>query len=71
MKRIKANDPVALLEMGKDCYNEGDYSASFEYWTKAAELGEGALTWSFVLLISLPHILSQIQKNVELLAFTS
>ena len=40
MKRIKANDPVALRQMGVKLYHEGDYDAAFEYWTKAAELGD-------------------------------
>ena len=39
-ERIKANDPVALRQIGATCYSEGDYDAAFEYWTKAAELGE-------------------------------
>jgi hypothetical protein len=39
-KRIKANDPAALREMGTSCHNEGDYDAAFEYCTKAAELGD-------------------------------
>ncbi len=34
MKRVKANDPVALSEMGKGCDD-----VAFEYWTKAAQLG--------------------------------
>ncbi len=38
MKRVKANDPAALRQMGLKCYDKGDYDASFEYWTKAAEL---------------------------------
>ena len=40
MKRIKANDPVAMSQMGARCYDEGDYDKAFEYWTKAAELGD-------------------------------
>lgn len=40
MKRIKADDPVALQAMGRICRNEGDYERAFEYWTKAAELGD-------------------------------
>ncbi len=39
MKRVKANDPFALVEMGRSCYDEGDYEGAFQYWTKAAELG--------------------------------
>ena len=39
MKRIKANDPAALKEMGAERYDEGDHDTAFEYWTRAAELG--------------------------------
>ncbi len=38
-KRIEANDPVALLQMGIDRYEERDYGSTFEYYTKAAEVG--------------------------------
>ena len=40
MKRVEANDPVALSEMGVKVYNEGDYDSAFEYFTNAAELGD-------------------------------
>ncbi len=39
MERVKKNDPVAMTEMGKKHYNEGDYETAFEYYIKAAELG--------------------------------
>mmetsp|Transcript_2383 Transcript_2383/g.3572 ORF Transcript_2383/g.3572 Transcript_2383/m.3572 type:complete len:146 (+) Transcript_2383:322-759(+) len=39
MKRAEANDPHALLPMGSDLYQEGDYGSALEYWRKAAELG--------------------------------
>jgi tetratricopeptide (TPR) repeat protein len=39
-KRAKANDPVALYQMGAKRRDEGDYEGAVEYWTKAAELGE-------------------------------
>ncbi len=39
MKRVKANDPVALKHMGMKCRDEGDYGGAFEYYTKASELG--------------------------------
>jgi tetratricopeptide (TPR) repeat protein len=42
MKRVEANDPVALRIVGKRRYNEGDYESAFEYWIKAAELGDVA-----------------------------
>jgi tetratricopeptide (TPR) repeat protein len=39
MKRVKANDPVALYQMGVKCGQEGDYEGAIEYLAKAAELG--------------------------------
>ena len=40
MKRVEANDPVAMTQIG--CYyaNRGDSREAFEYWTKAAKLGD-------------------------------
>eukprot|EP00985_Skeletonema_marinoi_P033560 scaffold41608_cov204-Skeletonema_marinoi.AAC.1 len=38
MKRVEANDPVALCQMGRERYEEGDYNGAFQYWTKAAGL---------------------------------
>jgi hypothetical protein len=35
MKRIEANDPVAICQMGNMRYREGDYSGAFEYFSKA------------------------------------
>jgi tetratricopeptide (TPR) repeat protein len=40
MKRVKANDPIALSRMGDKCHAEGDYEGAFDYYTKAAELGD-------------------------------
>ena len=40
MKRIEANDPVAMREMGGIRYHEGDYTAAFEYYLNAATLGD-------------------------------
>ena len=39
-KRVEANDPAALSHMGGVCCNEGDYEGAFEYFKKAAELGD-------------------------------
>eukprot|EP00984_Skeletonema_dohrnii_P020259 scaffold9816_cov99-Skeletonema_dohrnii-CCMP3373.AAC.13 len=39
MKRIEANDPVAITNEGFKQDEKGDYSSAFEYFTKAAELG--------------------------------
>eukprot|EP00577_Skeletonema_sp_RCC1716_P026970 CAMPEP_0113412588 /NCGR_PEP_ID=MMETSP0013_2-20120614/22924_1 /TAXON_ID=2843 ORGANISM="Skeletonema costatum, Strain 1716" /NCGR_SAMPLE_ID=MMETSP0013_2 /ASSEMBLY_ACC=CAM_ASM_000158 /LENGTH=154 /DNA_ID=CAMNT_0000299109 /DNA_START=447 /DNA_END=907 /DNA_ORIENTATION=+ /assembly_acc=CAM_ASM_000158 len=40
MKRVAANDPVAIREIGIKHGNNGDYESAFEYLTKAAELGD-------------------------------
>ena len=40
MKRIEANDPVAICQMGRERYDEGDYTAAFDYWTRAVALGD-------------------------------
>ncbi len=42
MKRIEANDPVAMSQMGRKRYDDGDYNVAFEYWTRAASLGDAA-----------------------------
>ena len=39
MTRIEANDPAAIRHMGRERWGEGDYDGAFEYWTKAAGLG--------------------------------
>jgi TPR repeat protein len=39
-ERIKANDPFALKEKGNKCSQEQDYDGAFQYWTKAAQLGD-------------------------------
>ena len=40
MKRVKANDPVALCHEGMVQYNKGEYIKAFEYYEKAASLGD-------------------------------
>jgi len=40
MKRIAANDPVAMRKIGSMRHDEGDYVRAFEYWSKAAQLGD-------------------------------
>ena len=40
MKRVEANDPVAMRHMGTKRYYKGDYRGAFEYWSKAAALGD-------------------------------
>jgi len=40
MKRIEANDPLSMRQEGIRQFDKGDYSSAFEYYTRAAELGE-------------------------------
>ena len=40
MKRIAVNDSFAMCYMGGEKYHGGDYKSAFEYWTRAAALGE-------------------------------
>eukprot|EP00985_Skeletonema_marinoi_P016893 scaffold9172_cov98-Skeletonema_marinoi.AAC.4 len=42
MKRVAVNDPVAMRRKGKIQYRKGDYRSAFEYYTRAAELGDAA-----------------------------
>jgi len=42
MKRIEVNDPVALRQWGYKCFSEGDHRSAFEYWTRAAKLGDAS-----------------------------
>ena len=39
MKRMEANDPNSMCHMGTKKYIEGDYAKSFEYFSRAAALG--------------------------------
>eukprot|EP00984_Skeletonema_dohrnii_P006044 scaffold2139_cov79-Skeletonema_dohrnii-CCMP3373.AAC.6 len=39
-KRCEANDPFALREAGRKHFGDGDYERAFEYFTKAADLGD-------------------------------
>ena len=52
MKRIEANDPAALCQMGLKCQLEQDYRRALEYLARAAQLGDaeahyqlGCLYW--------------------------
>jgi len=40
MKRVDANDPAAMREMGMGRYDEGEHKSAFEYLTKAARMGD-------------------------------
>ncbi len=63
-KRAKANDPVALLQMGVKRYKEGDYLGAFEYWTNSAELGEMDAHYNLSLLYHNGEVEKDIKKEV-------
>ncbi len=52
MKRIKKNDPDAMLFMGKERYFEGDYESALKYFTKAAELGDAEAHFNLSIMYS-------------------
>ena len=39
MKRVQANDPIALCKMGTECNRKGNHVQAFQYYSKAAEQG--------------------------------
>ena len=50
LKRIAANDPVAMLRKGIEQHRKGDYGSAFEYYTKAAELGDAEAQCNLAIL---------------------
>ena len=50
MKRVKANDTGAMCQEAVEQYEKGDYMKAFEYWTKAAELGDAWAHYNLALL---------------------
>ena len=64
MKRIEKNDPVAMRQMGFNRDREGDYKSAFEYFTKAAELGDAVAHYNLsVLCIVLDKVLRRMRKR--------
>ena len=53
MKRIEKNDPVAMWQMGGRRDDEGDYIGAFEYYTKAAELGNAMAHYNLSIMYDL------------------
>ena len=50
MKRVKANDPVAMHEQGREEYKKGDFDRAFEYFTNAAALGDAEAHYNLAAL---------------------
>ena len=62
MRRVEANDPVALREVGKRLSREGDHESAVEYWTKASELGDLEAHY----LISYSYLVGEgVQKDIK------
>ena len=55
IKRIEANDPVALCHEGHLQREKGEYQMAFEYWTKAAELGDAEAHYHLSVAYRLGH----------------
>ena len=52
MERVAANDPKALNEHGLDLYEKGDYDEAFQYYKRAAELGDAEAHFNLAALYS-------------------
>ena len=52
MKRVAANDPIALRRMGVRHFYKEDYDDAFKYWAKAAELGDAEAHYNLSILYS-------------------
>ena len=55
MKRIEKNDPVAICQEGMIQYKKGEYIKAFEYYTKAAALGNVEAHYRLSILYHLGH----------------
>jgi tetratricopeptide (TPR) repeat protein len=63
MKRIEANDPVAMRQKGSECYKKGDYSSAFEYYAKAAKLGNVLARYQLAGCYTLGHGIEKDEKK--------
>ncbi len=64
-KRIKANDPVALKRKGNKCNQEQDYDGAFEYWKKAAQLGDIEAHYNLSSLYGAGKVVEKDEKKEE------
>ena len=63
MKRIKANDPAAMRQEGLGKYYKGDFTGSFEYCSKAAEVGDADAHCQLSRLYNLGHGVEKDEKK--------
>ena len=62
MKRIEVNDPVALRRKGVEQAQKGEYTSAFEYFTKAAELGNAEAHYQLAITY---HNGEGVEKDIE------
>jgi len=62
MKRVEANDPVAMRFWGWMNHFNGDYTTAFEYWTKAAELEDAVAHYQLSVMY---HEWCGVEKDME------
>ena len=55
MKRVEANDPVAINQQGVEQYERGNYRSALEYWKKAATLGDADAHFKLSIVYHLGH----------------
>ena len=63
LRRIKANDPVAIRQMGGYCNQEGDYDGAIEYFKKAAGLGDLGAHYELSVMYRFGHGVVKDKKN--------
>jgi len=62
MKRVKANDPVAMVQIGLRRNEAGDYDDAFRYLSKAAELGDVGAHYQLAIFYRKGH---GVEKDVK------
>jgi TPR repeat protein len=63
MKRIEANDPVAMCQMSLRLCDEENYSVALEYFTKAAELGDEEAHYNLASIYGKGKVLRRTRKR--------
>jgi hypothetical protein len=63
MKRVEKNDPDAMRQMGAMRDREGDYKSAFEYYTKAAELGDAKAHYNLSVMYRLGQGVEKDEKK--------
>ena len=64
MKRAERNDPVALSQMGELRHKERDYQSAFEYFTRAADLGDADSHYNLSIMYSKEQGVEKDEKKV-------